>query len=317
MLIPDAPRAGTRLIERCLLPERASPARRLIQFVDGDVVLRSADGHDFRVHSIVLRKASLFFREMFSGSRVYGSVSMTETTDVLNDILRWLYPVDTAPNINSTSHALDLLRAVERLQIDSHVVKRSLHAYIIAQPHPLCAWALATRFGYMEARKDAARRCLATNEDFIDDIPTEMELVDAKTYMKLIRIKRSAIDLAIDIIRSDVWDCPHLIDIYRRSGGRRKKATKVTVSEHSWRPEYFQRVSITNPFEAALTSNLMIEMYVSVHGRSCCREKMETQGYERMNYIRSRLAEILTSAAEAECSDGIFPHSLCPDPDAK
>jgi hypothetical protein len=137
MLIPDAHRADTRLIERGLLPERASPARGLIQFVDGDVVLRSADGHDFRVHSIVLRKASLFFREMFrrpSGSGVYGSVSMTETTDVLNDILRWLYPVDTAPNINSGSHALDLLRAVERLQIDSHVVKRSQPQGLTLQP---------------------------------------------------------------------------------------------------------------------------------------------------------------------------------------
>jgi hypothetical protein len=173
---------------------------------------------------------------------------------------------------------------VERLQIDNHSVKGSLHAYITAHSHPLRAWALATTFGYAEARKDAVRRCLSTNDDFIDDIPAEMQLVDGQAYMKMLRIKMRAIDLARDIIRSDAWVCPDC------------------AHYGTWRGEYLQRVSATNPFDTTLTSDLMIEMYVALHGGHCCKRLVETEGYTRMNRLRSRLTKLLASAGQAECS---------------
>lgn len=308
MSIPGSPGALTpgtlRSVE--LPPQIAAPAPDPIHFTDGDVTLRSADGQDFRIHSIVLREASLFFRDMFrlpsgGGSESYAPILMIETKDVLDDLLRWLYPIDTAPTINNISHARNLLRAVERLQIESHTVKRSLHVYIAAHSHPLRAWALATRFGYAEARKDAVRRCLSTNDDFIDDIPAEMELVDAKVYMKLLRVKRSAIDLARDIIRSDVWVCPGCIH-YGDDG--------------TWRSRYLQRVPVTNPFDTALTSDLMVEMYVTLHGHHCCKQRVETEAYRTMNRLRSRLAELLASAGQAECSGGslILEGTSAPEP---
>jgi len=297
--------------------KRATPPADPIHFADGDVVLRSADGHDFSVHSVILREASPLFRDMFQLTRTSGGsggnapILMIETTSVLDHILRWLYPIYTAPAINEITHALDLLRAVERLQIETHSIKECFNAYIIAHPHPLRAWALATRFGYMEARKDAVRRCLATNEDFIDDIPTEMALVNAKVYIKLMRIKKTAIDLAADVIKSDMWDCPHPNNPKPAPRGpykkRKAKANHASVIGKAWRSEYLERVCITNPFEAALTSDLMVEMYVSVHGRDCCRENLRTQGYEKMNLLRSKLAHVLTSAAHAELTGDTFP----------
>ena len=275
------------------LPEQTTPEP--MQFADGDVVLRSSDGQDFKVHSIVLREASPFFRDMFrlpkvsGASAAYAPILMTETTNVLNDLLRWIYPTNTAPTVDRISHALDLLRAVEKLQIESHVVKRALNAYIVAQSHPLRAWALATRFGYAEARKDAVRKYLATDEDFMDDIPTEMEFVDAKAYMQLVRVKRTATLLARDMIRSDVWVCPRCHQV-----------------EAPWRTQYLQRVSGTNPFEGALTSDLMVEMFASLHGYDCCKGEVKTRGFPRMSRLRRKLAELLTSAGEAECrGDGL------------
>jgi len=283
------------------LPEPLAPTPDPIQFADGDVVLRSSDGQDFKVHSIVLREASPFFRDMFrlpkasGASAAYAPILMTETTNVLNDLLRWIYPTNTAPTVDKISHALDLLRAVEKLQIESHVVKGALNAYIVAQSHPLRSWALATRFGYKEARKDAVRKYLATDEDFMDDIPTEMEFADAKAYMQLVRVKRTAIGLATDIIRSDVWVCPDC---------RRVQAP--------WRTQYLQRVSSTNPFEGALTSDLMVEMFVSHHGYDCCRGKVKTQCTPTMSHLRHRLAELLTSAGEAEYSGDVLSISAEP-----
>jgi len=274
------------------LPEQPTPEP--IQFADGDVVLRSSDGQDFKVHSIVLREASPFFRDMFrlpkasGASAAYAPIFMTETTNVLNDLLRWIYPTNTAPTVDRISHALDLLRAVEKLQIESHVVKGALNAYIVAQSHPLRAWALATRFGYAEARKDAVRKYLATDEDFMYDVPTEMGFVDAKAYMQLVRVKRTAILLARDMIRSDVWVCRDY-----HSG------------DPPWRAQYLQRVSSTNPFEGALTSDLMVETYVTLQARDCCKRNVKTRGFTKMSRLRLRLAELLTSAGEAEYSGDV------------
>jgi len=290
--LPQMPRGA-------LSPEHAPD---LIQFADGDVVLRSSDGQDFKVHSIVLREASPFFRDMFrlpkasSNSAAYAPILMTETTNVLNDLLRWIYPTNTAPTVDRISHALDLLRAVEKLQIESHVVKGALNAYIVAQSHPLRAWALAARFGYTEARKDAVRKYLATDEDFMDDIPTEMEFVDAKAYMQLVRVKRTATLLARDMIRSDVWACPDC----RWAGTQ------------PWCTQYLQRISDANPFNSTLTSNLMVEMLVSLHGGGCCQGNVKTQSIPTMSRLRRRLAKLLISAGEAEYSGDVL--SISPEP---
>ena len=282
------------------LPLMPEPRPDPLHFDDGDVVLRSIDGQDFRVHSIILREASPFFRDMFrlpsGGSGSYAPILMTETTDVLDDILRWLYPINRAPTIDSIAHALDLLRAVEKLQTESHAVKGSLHAYIVAHPHPLRAWALAARFGYTESRKDAVRKCLATDDDFVDDIPTEMALVDAKTYMKLLRVKGRAIDLGRDIIRSDTWACARCIGW----GG-------------SWRVQYLTRLSATNPFEVMLTSDLMVEMYVTLHGQDCCKQNVKSEGFTSMSRLRRRLTELLASAGQAECTgDMLYISAILP-----
>ena len=273
------------------IPLTPEPRPEPLHFDDGDVVLRSIDGQDFRVHSIILRESSPFFRDMFQlpsgGSGGYTPILMTETADVLDDILRWLCPINAAPTVDriDIAHALDLLRAVEKLQIESHAVNGSLHAYIVAHPHPLRAWALAARFGYTEARKDAVRKCLVTDEDFVDDIPTEMALVDARTYMKLLRIKRRAIDFGRDIIRSNTWRC-----------------ARCTGWSAGWRDQYFTKVSATNPFEVMLTSDLMVEMYVTRHGRDCCKQDVKSQGFTKMSLLRCKLAELLASSEQAECA---------------
>jgi len=290
---PEPPSSPRETPHAALSPEHLAPDT--IQFADGDVLLRSSDGNDFRVHSIVLREASPCFRHRFQlreaggASAAHAPLLMTQNTNVLNDLLRWIYPTNTAPSIDEISHALDLLRAVEELQIESRLVKGALNAYIVAQSHPLRAWALATRFGYKEAHKDAVRKYLATDEDFMDDVPTEMGFVDAKAYMQLVRVKRTAILSATDIIRSGAWvcrDCPR----------------RASAPTPAWHAQYLQRVSSTNPFEGALTSDLMVEMYVTLQAHDCCKRNVKTRGFTEMSHLRLRLAELITSAVEAEYS---------------
>lgn len=270
-----------------------SAASSPVSFPDGDVVLRSNDGATFQVHSVVLRESSPFFRDMLQlpnapsdGPTQDRTIPMAESSDVLNDLLQWLYPMKTAPVISSIFHAISLLRAVEKLQIESATVVGALSAYITSQSHPLRAWALAARFGYADARKLAVQKFISTDEDFIDDIPAEMAHADARGFMKLLRIKRNAIQLARGVITSEVWTCSHCAS--------------------RWRPLHLARTTKSKPFVPLVTSDILLEMHVTMHGGTCCIRTLPS-GIASNQLIRARLTEILASAAYSELSGDDYP----------
>ena len=275
-----------------------APVPSHLTFPDGDVVLKSCDGKEFRVHSVILREASTVFRDMFKmpdgGSRDQSPIPMTESGEVLDDLLRWLYPIATAPTIITIDQALALLRTVEKFQIESHAIDGALTAYVNKQQNPLRAWALATRFDLMEARKTATRRILMTSGELLDDIPTEMDIVDAKSYMRLLRVKRDAIIWARTIISTGLVDC----DNCARPGG-----SPYARGESQWHSKYYARISAGNPFDATLTSDLMVEMYVSAHGALCCKDRFKPgRSHARMMHeLRFNLHEVLRKAVQSEC----------------
>src|SRR5258708_12587226 len=90
-------------------------------FPDGDVVLRSADGVDFRVHTTFLSIASPFFRDMFSlpqTSNDVQTIEMTEKADVLVAILELIYPLED-PSPYAPDLPLDIYRPPTNLRIFS------------------------------------------------------------------------------------------------------------------------------------------------------------------------------------------------------
>ncbi|KAF8307757.1 hypothetical protein DL93DRAFT_2064615, partial [Clavulina sp. PMI_390] len=96
-------------------------ARQWFSFDDGDVVLRSEDGVDFRVDSLILRRASGLFADIFalppkqqndcSSSSSPEPIAMIEPASVIDDLLRLIYPISASPTITSDAQALSLLRA--------------------------------------------------------------------------------------------------------------------------------------------------------------------------------------------------------------
>lgn len=275
-----------------------------ITFSDGDVVLKSCGGKEFRVHSVILREASTVFRDMLklpgAGSQDHAPILMAESGDVLDDLLRWLYPIATAPTINTIVHALALLRVVEKFQIESHAIDGALTAYLNKQQSPVRAWALATRFDLLEGRKAATRRILMTNTDLLDDIPPEMDIVDAKSYMKLLLVKRDAVGWARRIIASELLDCgtcTHPGSAYARQ------------TQSRWHSQYCERLAEGNPFDPILTSDLMAEMYVSIHGGTCCKDRFKAGGSHArtMHNLRTHIQEVLKKAVHAECHGTKFP----------
>ena len=74
---------------------------------DANLIMRSSDLVDFRVHESVLALASPFLKDLLSSSRLYGSepvdmypvVQFPESSELLNCLVTMLYPVRTVmPN---------------------------------------------------------------------------------------------------------------------------------------------------------------------------------------------------------------------------
>ncbi|KDQ13184.1 hypothetical protein BOTBODRAFT_95408, partial [Botryobasidium botryosum FD-172 SS1] len=75
-----------------------------------DIVLCSSNGVAFKVHRVLLAEASSFFRMMFeipqppSSSPVPDDVpviNVSETDDVIDVLLRWVYPIPDKPTVSS------------------------------------------------------------------------------------------------------------------------------------------------------------------------------------------------------------------------
>lgn len=102
---------------------------------NADVILRSSDLVNFRVHRLVLVTSSPVFRDMFSLPQPANDaapdgltvVCLPETAEVLNSLISMLYPVP--PEIpHSIDNILDLLAATEKY--DMGAVQSSIRAEV-------------------------------------------------------------------------------------------------------------------------------------------------------------------------------------------
>jgi len=286
---------------------------RLISFPDGDVVLRSQDGVDFRVDMTILRRASSFFEDSYrivlsscksehnapasAGADAEPTpIPMMESAAVLNNVLRLIYPTAKKPPVPSSdsisaAHALALFKAIERLQLKSHAIDSFATNYLSTVEPSLRAWALATRFRYTQARKSAVRRYICEKKDNLFDLDElgalgELDLVGGRSLMKLMRIKLDAIELATRAVKSDsfVWYCPHHVHIPWRS----KHATVIEA----------------NPFDPIPRSDAVLGAIVNHIGCVDCprRFRHSTTSIPRAMVSRS-ISALLELAAEVEAQD--------------
>lgn len=273
---------------------------RYLSFVDGDIVLRSKNGIEFRVDATILRRASGLFHDMLKLSSMTMTMTMTttnmteanpvpidmeETADVLDDLLRMIYPTPKPCVISSDQRALELLIAVERLQVSSHAVNTVLSSYLSAVEPPLRAWALAVRFDYPHARHTAVKRFIAEKKDYLsEDIP-ELESVGARSVLRLLRIKRDALEAAHTAVTADsfVWYCQH-------------------HAHMTWRTAHSAVIS-TNPFDPVPMSDAVLVPIVKATAcPNCVRRCQHESTAGPRTAIRRMVGELLDSAGTVEAT---------------
>lgn len=130
---------------------------------DADIILRSSDGKEFRVHKVILSLASPVFQGMFDlpqPKEPTPVVDFPESSDVLQPFVQYLYPC-SPPKISDLAMWADLYTVADKYSTE--VVTDLLRDMLIPrflETSPLRVYALASHWGFEEEAKVASTRTL-------------------------------------------------------------------------------------------------------------------------------------------------------------
>ena len=137
---------------------------------DGDVVLRAGpvldSKRDFRVHKFILSLASPVFKDMFTfpqppnqslNEQQLPIVDVMEPPEVIDRILRFIYPGVEPPKVVNIPSLAALLSAADKYNITSiyPILKNTLKTFLPGNPFGV--YVVACRFGFSEEAKEAAK----------------------------------------------------------------------------------------------------------------------------------------------------------------
>ncbi|KAG9088153.1 hypothetical protein FRC07_012649, partial [Ceratobasidium sp. 392] len=83
----------------------------------GDVTLRSLDGVEFNVHSVILSLASPVLSHMFYSAKKEATIDVAETSEMLAFMLRFIYPC-LAPPVSSFEMLGQGLHLADKYQLE-------------------------------------------------------------------------------------------------------------------------------------------------------------------------------------------------------
>lgn len=180
---------------------------------DADVVLCSSDGKEFRAHRLILSLTSPVFQGMFSlhqstePSSQIPSVDVSESSDVLQPFIQYLYP-RPPPKVSDTSMWAALYTIADKYGAD--VVMDLLRDMLI--PHfldasPLRVYALASRWGFEEEAKIASKITL-TMDIFKELLPEDAELMGGGACRQLYLLHFNRREAAQALISDNLLPSP-------------------------------------------------------------------------------------------------------------
>ena len=209
---------------------------------DGDLILSSSDNVLFRVHSVVLKLVSGFFKQMLEIPRVASEnpnepIPVSEDGKTIGLLLDSVYPhYDGTDSVRTYEEAWAVTRAAEKYDMPSALetlrVKISMNPHL--RQHAVQLYALACHCRWTDVIKMAAES--AANSDIVDVAyrnKSALKDMAVKDLLHLLHFRRRRIDALIQILErrtrnqiaferemySDApWVCPcdkTIIDSYK------------------------------------------------------------------------------------------------------
>ncbi|KAH7325325.1 hypothetical protein B0J17DRAFT_681864 [Rhizoctonia solani] len=151
----------------------------------GDLILRSTDGVNFSVHSVLLSLASSVFSELLTTGTKSEAIRFSETAEVLALMLKFIYPTPTSnPTVPSMGLLNDGMRVATKYQLNNMKNRLREQLSIVDSPvsayaNPIGALCVASMHGFTAeaelAASLASKRCDFGNGDdiksWVDAIP--------------------------------------------------------------------------------------------------------------------------------------------------
>ena len=289
---------------------------------DGDITLRSKDGKLIKTHVHMLKTAFTLFKGNFAWHRVRDAqIDMDQDGATLGVLIKLLYPIDTKPPSLSKERLISVLQATKDLGMTSVLARAELSARIEAERNPLRAWALASAFGFPEARRNAVERYLKTDSYLLSDAPSELRFVDGSKVFNLLSAKEGALLAARNALSQISWHCGHCEDgpVQAMTPYSRTPSPEPTpidpaatpyLSLHldvkpdpdvrpKWRGDFLSRTAGVNPFVPDVTSETYFELCATRSScRGCKNSFRVAASREARNRLRTNLKRILTSALD-------------------
>jgi len=259
-------------------------------YSDGDIILRSADGADLRVHTALLSLASPFFHDMFSlrqTSKEVQTIEMTEEADVLVAILQLIYPIKEPPPYASRL-VLDVYIAADKLQITKvePIARHRLCTWLEEEiRNPLEAWAIAMQLDVPEAITPAKRRFISVDTTAcLMELPDILKKITVEKYVALVHSKEAAIDEAWTSFTAE-FNCQSL-------GDERLECVYCILFVHYYR-SIIQRAEIFEPKAADQETLLDCHKTASRRTRNECSQRRINDRVVERGGFREELSIIL------------------------
>ena len=182
-----------------------------------DVILRSSNKVDFKVHKVILAEASSVFESMFAlpgnstsdedGVTALPVVPMQDTAEVLHALLGVLYP-GKGPAITSSPRAGDVLAVADKYAMDGVTkhVKSILEraGFMATWFNILHVYALARRYSFMDLAENAARESL--KQPFYPYTLSGLQAMTGADYHELLCYRQACVKLFDDYLPLDYED---------------------------------------------------------------------------------------------------------------
>ena len=181
---------------------------------DADVILRSSDHVDFRVHKVILSLASPVFKDMFNMSQPphltdtdephddLQVIAVEEDADTLDFVLRNIYPVPS-PIVAKIDDLRFVLGPSQkyRFKVFDGFIEESLRNATQWQPHSV--YAIACQYGFGEIAVKAAQASLA----WLWTAPSShyLDRISGEQYYRLVHYREKCAAAATEVTASQNW----------------------------------------------------------------------------------------------------------------
>jgi hypothetical protein len=173
----------------------------------GDVILRAGQEpgskHDFCVHKFILSLASSVFKDMFTFPQPHNQnhndqselpvVNVPDPPEVLDVILRFIYPGVEPPKFTDVRLVSTLLSAADKYHIASMSpsLRESLKSFVQAEPFRV--YIIACQFGFLDEAMTAAK--ISTSSSYVGwEYEEEIRHISSTDLFRFVHFVRSRED---------------------------------------------------------------------------------------------------------------------------